>query len=304
MELRLLRYFVTVAEERHFGRAAARLHIAQPALSQQIRSLEHSLGVQLLERTTRKVEITDPGRMLLDEANRILRRADSLEHRMRRVAAGELGVLRVGFVNSAAFDALPRIVRAFQEAHPHVGLELTEMTTTTQLNEFSNGNLDVGIGRDAVPDDATSAGVTVSDLTQERLIVAVPSRHPLAAKRRVAAVDLAGEALIALPASRAPGVYQAVEALCAGAGFRLTPTLTALQFTTALGLTAAGLGLTVVPECARSFHPSGLTFRPLTDDHATSSVQLLTRQSVHFPALDQFTQLAKQGAPPLHDAAN
>ncbi|MGH3181635.1 MAG: LysR family transcriptional regulator [Streptosporangiaceae bacterium] len=303
MDLRLLGYFVAVAEEGHFGRAATRLHIAQPALSQQIRVLERDVGVRLFDRTTRRVDLTEPGRMLLDDARRLLRQADEVAGRMRRVAAGETGLLRAGFVNSAAFGILPRILRPFRASRPHVGLELHEMTTAVQLQALREGHLDVGIGRDAPPADIHAAGATAVELLHEPLVVALPAQHPLASRGPLTAADLAGEAFIVLPQSRVPGLYGAIAALCEAAGFDLRPALTALQFTTALGLAAAGMGIAVVPESTQAFRPAGLTYRPLTDPAATSTLQLIIRSAARSPALDHFTELAGRHARDATDKA-
>src|SRR5436309_10286813 len=150
MELRHLRYFVAVAEELHFGRAAARLHIAQPPLSQQILRLEAELGVELLRRNRRSVRLTDAGRLLLEQSRPLLAQADHVEQLLRQASAGEVGRLAVGFVGSASYEALPRILREFRDRHPQVELRLDELTTAGQVAALNAGRIDVGLVRPPV----------------------------------------------------------------------------------------------------------------------------------------------------------
>lgn len=293
MELRHLRYFVTVADEAHFGRAAKRLHIAQPALSQQIRTLERQLGMPLLDRTTRRVELTEPGRILLSDARRILGQVDDAMQRLHRVAAGESGLLRIGFVSSAAFGMLPRVVQPFRASRPDVALELQEMLTSAQLEALQHGDLDLGIGRDV----REAPGVRVLELLREPLVAALPATHPLTQRRRLAVTDLAMENFIALPQDRVPGLYGVVAALCDAAGFQLKPAITARQFTTMLGLVSAGMGVAVVPAAVRAFHPAGLVYRQLADTGAVTAVDLLIRPASETPALRSFIDLARSHGP-------
>ena len=184
MELRHLRYFVAVAEELHFHRAAARLHISQPPLSQQIRALERELGVALLERNRRRVELTAAGASFLHDAREILDSVDRAGERARRIARGELGSLSIGFVGSAMFSAaLPTILRDFRASYPDVELSLRELQTAEQLHAIMAGRIDVGVIRGPLAASELEAGLDLVVIQRERLVVALPESHRFASKR-------------------------------------------------------------------------------------------------------------------------
>src|SRR5262245_41686207 len=189
MELRQARAFVTTAEEGHVGRAATRLHVTQPTLSRQIAALERSLGVPLFDRTRRQLALTPAGEVFLAGARDLVRRADELAAAAQRAHRGELGVLRVGFVQSATFAALPRLLNAFRAAGPAVRVEVLAMTTLRQLDALADDRIDAGLLRPPinVPD------LRQRTLSHDELYAALPGGHPLARKRRVSLSDLAGE---------------------------------------------------------------------------------------------------------------
>ena len=272
MELRTLRSFVVVAEERHFHRSAERLHIAQPALSQQIKRLEQELHVQLFVRTTRSVELTDAGRVLLDEARRVLAAADRATSAVQHAASGELGTVRIGFVASAALGLVPNILLAVQARWPRLDLQLIEATTDLQLQALRDGHLDIGIARevDASPD------LSVRPLLVEPLIVAVHETHALAERDRVALAELRDERLIVFPRTQVSRLFDHISALCAGAGFRPQIAHEALQFPTILGLVAANTGIAIVPDSLRALRLPGLRYLDLVDSQATSTISVIT----------------------------
>ena len=244
-DLRRLRYFVAVAEELHFGRAARRLNVSQPPLSVQIRTLEREVGTPLLIRTQRRVELTEAGRVLLDEARRLLSQAEAAVVHARRAAEGAVGRLAIGFVSTVDYSILPPLVRRFRQKHPGIALKLLELTGDRQQALLQSGELDLGLS--ILPSPAV--GLMMRPVFREPLISAVPASHPLAARRRTTLRSLAREPFIQFPREFAPGLYDLAIAACQKAGF--TPHLAqeAIQMQTILGLVAAGLGVALVPQC-------------------------------------------------------
>jgi DNA-binding transcriptional LysR family regulator len=245
MELRHLRYFVAVAEELHFGRAARRLNVSQPPLSVQIRTLEREIGTPLLVRTQRRVELTEAGRVLLEEARRLLGQAEAAVTHVRRAAEGTVGRLAIGFVSTVDYSMLPPLVRRFRHKHPGIGLKLLELTGDRQQALLQSGELDLGLS--ILPSPAPA--LTRRPVFREPLIAAVPASHALAGRRRASLRSLAAEPFIQFPRELAPGLYDLAIAACQKAGF--TPHLAqeAIQMQTILGLVAAGLGVALVPHC-------------------------------------------------------
>lgn len=259
IELRHLRYFVAVAEELHFSRAAEKLQMAQPPLSQQIRQLEAHLGVTLLLRGRRTVGLTEAGRVFLDEARRTLRQADVAVQAAREAGRGNLGRLNVSFVTSAPFNVLPPILRAFRERHGGVDLALHEASSAEQGEALLDGRFDVGFVR--LPLEAP--GIAREVILRETLVAALPEGHPLAAARRVDLGRLAGEPFILVPRAVTPGFHDLVIRACGEAGFSPTVTQEASQMQTIIGLVGAGLGVSLVPESVQELHGTGVVFRPL-----------------------------------------
>jgi len=261
MELRHLRYFVAVAEELHFGRGAARLRVAQPALSQQIKQLERELGVELLARTKRRVTLTEPGRLFLVEARRTLAQAAGAADVARRAAAGAAGRLRVAYVDIALWGVLPAVLRAYRERHPRVALTLVERMPARQLAALRTGELDVGIGPPPPP-----AGPFGSEpVSDDRVVVALPADHPLAARDSVALGELATEPWVMVPTRVPSRLGNLVLMACARAGFTPRVAQEARQLNTLVALVSAGLGVTLAPSAAERVPRAGVAFRPLRD---------------------------------------
>jgi len=258
-DLRRLRYFVAVAEELHFGRAARRLNLSQPPLSVQIRTLEWEVGTPLLVRTQRRVELTEAGRVLLDEARRLLDQAEAAIVHARRAAAGAVGRLAIGFVSTVDYSILPPLVRRFRQKHPGIALNLLELTGDRQQALLQSGELDLGLS--ILPSPV--AGLTMRPVFREPLIAAVPANHRLAGRRRAALRSLAHEPFMQFPRELAPGLYDLAIAACQKAGF--TPHLAqeAIQMQTILGLVAAGLGVAVVPKCMSKLQRSDVRYLAL-----------------------------------------
>jgi DNA-binding transcriptional LysR family regulator len=259
--LRHLHYFVTVAEERHFGRAAARLHMAQPPLSQQIRRLEAELGIELFTRTTRRVDLTEAGAAYLERARAILASVDDAAEDARRVAAGAVGHLTIGCVGSATYSLLPALSRKLAEELPGVDFSFRgEMLIADQVEALRQGNIDLALLRPPVGDGT----LTVTTLREERLVVAVPEGHPLAAVRRVRMADLVGADLIVHSASRRSAMYGVVERLFSDADMAPKIRHEVGETSTMITLVAGGLGVAIVPEPVSALALAGVRYLPLS----------------------------------------
>jgi DNA-binding transcriptional LysR family regulator len=264
-ELRLLRYFVAVAEELHFGRAAERLHIAQPSLSRAIRDLERMLGSDLLTRTKRSVRLTDAGRTLLEEAPRALAEVERVLEETRRVGRGEVGELRLGFLPSATIELVPALVRASRAAFPGVRLQLLELLDDRQLDALQERRLDVGLLRTARRSDE----LAFEPLIRERLSVAVAQDHPLARRKRIRFADLRDVPLILWPRREAPETFDAVIEACRAAGFSPRVVQEATSAYTIIGLVAAGVGVSVLASSYGARSGEDVRFIPIAGSETT-----------------------------------
>lgn len=260
MELRHLRYFRAVAEELHFGRAAERLHIAQPPLSQQIRHLERELDVALFTRSTRRVELTPAGTAYLKRAIAVLDAVDDAGQQARRVAKGVEGHLTIGCVGSATYSVLPRLVRALRDELPHVEISIRgEMLAPAQLDALIIGDIDLALLRPPVDD----AGVQCVTLRRDRLIVALPAEHPLAQRDSLHIRDLRVEDLIVHAGQGRSVMGGLLVAACADAGFAPRIRHEVSETSTLVTLVAAGLGVAVVPAPTADLDIAGVTYRQL-----------------------------------------
>jgi len=261
VELRQLRYFVAVAEELHFHRAAERLHISQPPLSQQIRALEEELGFALLVRTRRRVELTPAGAAFLRDARAILGELDGAVAGARRIDAGLTGRLRINFVGSALFSTVPGTVERFRRSRPGVALELRERATADQLRAVRAGVADVGLVRPPIEDDDS---LRVETVLRERTVAALPAAHPLAELRRVPLRRLAAEPLVLFPRDQAPGFHDLLIDSLAGSGSAPRVIQIAPEMLTIIGLVAAGTGVSLVPASVARLALDGVAYRPVT----------------------------------------
>lgn len=290
MELRHLRYFVAVADELHFGRAAARLHMAQPPLSQQIRQLEAELGFALFVRAHRRIRLTEAGRTFLAGARAVLDRAEQATADAQRVARGETGALAVGFVASATYGLVPSLFRAFRRRHPGVALALSELSTEEQLAALRSGAIQVGLGRPPADDPTIAA----EPLLDEPLVAALPAAHRLARGRAVSLGALADEPFVLFPRHPRPGWADHILSLCRAAGFRPPVAQEALELSTALALVAAGIGVTLVPASVRTLRPRGLVYRPLASPAPTTRLLALYRREDAPAAVQRFLEVARE----------
>ena len=295
IELRHLRYFIAVAEELHFGKAAERLHIAQPPLSQQIRQLEAELGFQLFYRTKRSVKLTEAGQVFFTECQRLFRQLDQAIQTGRQVSRGEVGQLVIGFVSSTAYNVLPKILRTFRTCVPEVSLELHELTADQQLQWLHENRMDIGFLRPPVEEDT----FTLQTIFREPLVVALPETHPLAKEAQVSLQSLAGEAFVIFPRTLAPGLYDQIISLCQQAGFSPNVVQEAIQMQTIVSLVAAELGIAIVPGSLQNLQRTGVVYRALKEVSPQTAIALIYRNNPA-PSVQRFLEIVKQVAEAEH----
>jgi len=296
VELRYLRYFVAVAEEGHITRAAERLGMQQPPLSQRMRALEDELGVQLLRRRPRGVELTEAGRTLLIDARAILAHLDHAFAATRRTARGEQGRIAVGFTSSAPFHPfVPRVIRAFREAFPLVSLTLDESGTIELVDSLRRESVDVAFVRTRVSD---TEGLVVIPLLEEAMLVAVPRGHALAEGRGAVTLQaLAGETFVVYRRPSGPGLYDAIIAACHAAGFSPIVGQEAPRIVSTLNLVAAGLGVCLVPASLQRMHMDDVVYRRLRDAAQPRAPLLLaTRRDDSAAVVRRFVELTRRMA--------
>ncbi|HVU05957.1 MAG TPA: LysR substrate-binding domain-containing protein [Polyangiaceae bacterium] len=259
MDLRLLRSFVAVAEELHFGRAAKRLHLSQPPLSMHVRKLEEDLGARLFDRTRRHVALTEAGEALLGRARHLLTEAASAAEHVRRVGRGESGTLAVAYTPTATYEVLPPLVGAFRGTHPDVQLELVEMRSPDQPEAIRDGRVEIGFACGPVDAD----GLLVETLVVEDLVAVLPARHRLSRHRAVRVLDLAEEPFVLVRPDVEPAWAEASDRALRRAG--ATPRVAQHTDTklALLGLVAAGMGVSVVSASMRRIGREGVVFAPL-----------------------------------------
>jgi DNA-binding transcriptional LysR family regulator len=287
MELRHLRYFVAVAEELHFGRAAERLHIAQPPLSRQIRDLEREVGTPLFERIPRGVELTPAGRAFLPEARLTLAQAERAQRTAQRAARGETGRLRVGFVEAATYRGiLPDVLGFFRMHLPDIGISLLEMDPVEQAEAFRDGRIDLGILH-SPPADA-DRWLRVEPVYADALIAAIPRAHRFAARARVTLANLATEAFVLFPRYAAPGLYDDIIARCRSAGFSPRIVQEAEGWHTLAGLVGAEVGVAFVPKSLANFQRPGVVYRPVRALSVDMQMSAVWKRGEKSPVRDRF----------------
>lgn len=290
MELRHLRYFIAVAEELHFGRAARRLRLAQPPLSQQIRSLEHKLGLRLFHRTSRRVELTPEGAAFLSHARLTLLHADRAFEFGRAAARGEAGHIAIGFVTSAVYNMVPDILREFHRVRPQVRIQCFEMDPEEQVAALRHHKLDVAFLRTPVREE----GLASLHLSRESLVLACPVEEGKAAATGPARLaDYAHEEFIMLPRTLAPLYHDLVVGACRRARFQPRCNQEAGEWQTALALVAAGLGVMLVPESLRYWQRPGVCYRSLKTKTGELSLELAWRQGGPQPLVEAFAETAR-----------
>jgi LysR family transcriptional regulator, benzoate and cis,cis-muconate-responsive activator of ben and cat genes len=290
MELRQLRYFVAVAEELHFGHAARRLRIAQPALSRQVQSLERELEVQLLLRNRRRVQITPAGQVFLERSRLLLARAEDAVLAAQRASVGVSGSLNLGFVGSATYDVLPAVLRAFRHSAPQVDLTLSEMTVHAQLEALTEKRIDIGLLR--LP--ARTEGLVFRTVSNEPLYVALPSSHPLAQHSVLRLAALTGEPFVLYPDHPRPSWTEFVVGLCQQAGFQPIIVQRTVEIQTTLSLVAAGIGITIVPACVGNIPRRDVVYRRLIGVRARTQLLVAYRELDRSPVVQSFLKVLWQ----------
>ena len=290
MELRQLRYFVAVAEELHFGNAARRLHIAQPALSRQVQALEKELLVELLFRNRRRVQITPAGQVFLDRARLILARAEEATLAAQRAGSGVSGSVHLGFVGSATYDVLPGVLRAFRETAPYVEMTLSEMTVQAQLEALTEKRIDIGLLRLPVKTE----GLVFRTISREPLYVALPSSHRFAELPALRLSALAEEPFVLYPDYPQPSWTEFVIGLCQQAGFRPVIVQRTVEIQTTLSLVAAGIGVSIVPQCIGNIMRKDVVFRRLMGVRARTELLVAYRERDPSPVVQTFLKVLWQ----------
>ena len=291
MELRHIRYFVAVAEELNFTRAAARLGIGQPPLSQQIKDLESELGAALLRRVPHGAELTEAGKAFLEEGRRALAAAESAATAVKRAVRGESGHLKLGFTSSAHFNAVvPTTIRQFTGRYPKVQLSLEEANTNKLLDAVSRGALDVAFTHSGLEQ---GTGLSCLAVKVEPLVAALPATHAKAGGRAVRLADLAGDEFILKPRSVGPELHRQVIEACRKAGFEPSLGHEAPQLATVISFVAAGLGVALVPASMQDVRASGVSYLPLSDVEASISLCLVWRRADPSKVVQNLVTLVK-----------
>lgn len=293
MKLHAFQYFVVVAEELHFGNAAARLHITQPALSRQIHRLEMELGVKLFRRTKRTVQLTDAGAAFLDEIRKALQQVDSAVQVAQRVARGEVGALRIAFTPSSMHTVLPKILKHFRDLYPDVELALTEICTLDQVHQLKAEKIDVGFLHPPIDDTF----LNLYPLQGERLQVALPQNHPLTNQPHIPLKALAHEAFILHPRDEGPVLYDQFLTLCREADFEPHIVYEEVKHQTRIGLVAAGMGLTFTPESLEKAGLTGIAYRPLAGEPLALQLAVAWQRHPSSPVIQKFVQVVAEITP-------
>lgn len=296
IELRHLRYFIAVADELHFSRAAERLGMSQPPLSQQIRQLEEAVGARLLVRTNRRVALSEAGRLFLSEARDILARVDNAIDLAQRAQRGETGELRIGITRSTPLsEHIPRTIFAFRRQWPLVQLQLEEMNSLQQIDALLQRRLQLGIVRGTALPDALES----KRLFRDPLVAVLRSDHPLLAargKRRLKTEALAHEPFVLFARSAGAGIHDHVLTLCRRAGFTPRVAQEAREASTIVGLVSAGLGVSILPASCEHIRVDQVSYVPLADPAAMSEIHVVRRRDERSPLVAQFTRLLLAGS--------
>jgi LysR family hca operon transcriptional activator len=289
MELRHLRYFIAVADELSFTRAAQRLHTAQPSLSQQIRNLEDEVGTPLFERTRRKVELTDAGKVFLAEARLVVAQADRAVARARQVGQGRATVT-IGFVPAAEIRVFPVILPRLRLRFPEVNVELRSLPTAEQEDALLRGDIDVAFMRRPVLSPELLSEVVLT----EPLVVVLPSGHPLAKQKRIAPAQLSGEPFISTHPQFSGQVHSVVEAYCEAHGIERKVAQVATNILLNLNLVGMGLGYALLPAYVSSLTSSAICTRPLEGEPPTIDLLMVSRKEPHAAELEALFELVRE----------
>ncbi|MFD1561173.1 LysR family transcriptional regulator [Paraburkholderia silviterrae] len=298
MELRHLKYFVVVAEELHFTRAAERLGMAQPPLSQQIRKLEHEIGALLFRRLTRGIELTDAGRVLYEDARRIVDHVELAKTRAQSAARGQTGHIRVGFASSVVFHpVIAEIVRTYRDTHPDVRLSPSESNVAALIEDLLDERIDVAIIRQAAHE---SERVQVEELFDEEMVIVLPPKHRLAGRTGIQLHSLAQETLIMFPRSIAPVLYDEVISACQRAGFSPQLGQESTQVASAVSMVAAGFGVSIVPHSIRQLAATGVTYHAIEGPAPRAQIAIACRSTEFSKVVRDFMEVARRASKDRH----
>ena len=296
MELRQLKYFIAVAEEKSFGNAAKRLHLSQPPLSIQIKGLEEEIGVRLLDRTTRKVDLTDAGRAFLDKAREVLAASEEAKSVARGAELGLQGRLEVGFVSTATLSILPPALRLFRERFGDVDLDLKELSSTEQLQALYEGIIRVGLVR--MPLRAPE--IELEPILEEPLVVALPTDHPLGARDSITIEEIAELPLIFFERRQEPGSHEQIVELLGRVGALPKVAQYAVHLQTVVGLVASDMGIAILPASARKLRRDGVVYRRLDAPDATSWLGLMWPEREDSALIENFNDIIREVAGENH----
>ncbi|GCE29095.1 LysR family transcriptional regulator [Dictyobacter alpinus] len=300
IELRHLRYFVVVAEELNFSRAAERLQMAQPPLSQQIRQLEQELGVQLLERNKHSVQLTEAGKVFLADAQRLLQQVEQAITNVQQAQRGQVGQLKIGFIATAADSIVPEVLKVYRARYPRVNVSLREMLGRDQLQALKDHELHVGF---LVPPGASGMQPQISmEIVQRNPLVAVlPENHALAGKQSLAVNELAEEPFILYPHTSSSVFHDLIVGECNRAGFTPIVAQEVSEIRTLLGLVAAGLGVSLIPSTVTLFRPQGIVYLPLRDSTTDYTIAMTWQHNDSSSLVQEFLAVAREVIKQLQD---
>lgn len=291
MELRHLRYFAAVAEEGNITRAAEKLGIGQPPLSQQIQAFERELGVRLFDRTGNGVVLTDAGKAMLADARRLLQDVETAALNAQRAGRGELGHLNLGFTASAAFHPIVRsLIRSFRNRYPAIGLTLTEGTTAHLLDLLGDARIDLAFLR---PGMHAFDGVALQEIANEPMVAVLPVTHPLAKSRSILLSALAQESFVLIPRAASPMLHGEILSACRAAGFEPNLGQQAPQLSSVVSLVAAEFGVSLVPASVSQFHAEGVVYVDILDPKVHSRLALASRAGDASTKLLNFLEVAQ-----------
>lgn len=291
LDIRHLRYFIAVAQEKNVGKAAVRLHISQPPLTRQIKALESELGVQLFNRTPRGMELTEAGELFLTEALNVIAVMERATERTQRAGQGKLGRLDVAIFGSAILDTIPKLLLAFRTAYPDVDIVLHTMTKTEQIEALQQRRISVGFNRLLEPTD----GIKTELVTRERLKLAIRDSHPLASRKAIHFKDIEPHRFILFPSNSRPNFMDRVISICKEFGFQPKISQEVGDAVTGVALVASGYGVCLVPESATALTLPGVIYREIVDlpEHTSVDLSCIYRESDKSPILNAFLEVMR-----------
>jgi DNA-binding transcriptional LysR family regulator len=295
MELRHLRYFIVLAEELNFSRAAERLQMAQPPLSQQIRALENELGLQLFDRTTRPLQLTPAGQVFLEKTRQVFTQVEQAKVLAKRASRGEIGQLRVGINTSIANSILPDILRTFCDRFPEVEVVLQEQASYQQLQKLCDRHIDVGFVNlhHLQQIDENDDTLSFVSILQEPFVIVLPESHPLAQQTQVSLTALADELFILPPPHLPSGLYDQIVSLCQHVGFSPKVKQEATWMSTVLSLVAGGVGISLLPANAQNLKRTGVVFRLIQEQSPIFQMAMVWRRNDSSIILRNFLEIAR-----------